>query len=76
MTDLSLRIFPNHIFCIECGAIMIKRVPHGSQDWEPFYGCRNWPDCKYTRGILPDGRIMPEMYYLDDLRWIMEGTDG
>jgi len=53
---------------------MIKRVPTENNNIEePFWGCRNWPDCKYTRGILPDGRVMPEMYYLDDLRWIYEG---
>ena len=73
MTDLSLRIFPHHIFCIECGAIMIKRVPKLIDHWETFYGCRNWPDCDYTRSVLPDGRIEPEVYYLDDLRWIYEG---
>jgi len=56
---------------------MIKRVPREGQDYESFYGCRNWPECKYTRGIFPDGRIMPEIYYLDDLRWIYEGElDG
>lgn len=56
---------------------MIKRVPRGTDTWEPFYGCRNWPDCKFTRGILPDGRIMPEVDPFSEdpagaLRWIME----
>ncbi len=52
---------------------MIKKVPTENNNIdEPFYGCRNWPACKYTRGIYPDGRIEPEMYYLNDLRWIME----
>ncbi len=57
---------------MECGAIMIKRFPKPGRYFDPFYGCRNWPECKYTRGIFPDGRIMDEMYYLDDLRWIYE----
>ncbi len=52
---------------------MIKRVPKLTDHWETFYGCRNWPDCDYTRSVLPDGRIEPEVYYLDDLRWIYEG---
>ncbi len=75
MTDLSLRIFPNHYFCPEDGAILVKRIPRPDDDWEIFLGCRNWPECKYTRTILPDGRVEPEIYYLDDLRWIMENRD-
>ena len=73
MTDLSLRIFPNHYFCPDCGNILIKRVPRYNEFWDPFLGCRSFPECKFTRTILPDGRIEPEIYYLDDLRWIFDG---
>ena len=54
---------------------MIKRVPKPEDHWEAFWGCRNFPDCTFTRAILPDGTIMPEIYYLDDLRWIFEGEE-
>ncbi len=70
MTDLSLRIWPDHVFCPDDGAIMIKRIPKENDDWEAFWGCRNWPDCRVTRAILPDGSIEPEIDPLDDLSWI------
>ena len=55
---------------------MIKRVPKIKDDWESFWGCREFPECRATRAILPDGRIEPEVYYLDDLRWIYEEEPG
>lgn len=70
MTDLSLRIWPAHEFCGECGDILIKREPRNGKVFEPFLGCRSFPACSGTRAILPDGSIEPEVDPLDDLSWI------
>lgn len=43
-------------YCPECGSQMKLREPRPGQDWQPFWGCQNWPDCRGTREILPDGR--------------------
>ncbi len=76
MTDPSLLVRRSHTYCKVCGSIMIKREPRNGKDFEPFYSCRDWRTCKgKTRAILPDGTIMPELYYLDDLRWIFEGEE-
>jgi ssDNA-binding Zn-finger/Zn-ribbon topoisomerase 1 len=72
LTDLSLRIWIAHDFCSKCGDILVKREPRNGKHFEPFYSCRSWPDCNFTRAILPDGSIEPEIYLLDDLSWIME----
>jgi ssDNA-binding Zn-finger/Zn-ribbon topoisomerase 1 len=56
--------------------MMIKRVPTENNNVEfPFYGCRNYPDCKVTRAILPDGSVEPELAALDDLSWIGEAAE-
>ena len=38
-------------FCPECGGIMILRSPRDGQSYDPFYGCRDFPDCKGTLAI-------------------------
>ena len=66
--EISLRlsgcgnIVPNHYSILAEKEISIELGAHVA----------NWPDCSYTRTILPDGRLAPEIYPLDDLRWIME----
>ncbi len=70
MTDPSLVVRPVHVFCPDDGAVMIKRIPKEGDYWFAFWGCRNWPDCKKTLAILPDGSIEPEIDPLDDLSWI------
>jgi len=64
------RVRPDLVFCPDCGAIMIKRVPKPDDTWFAFYGCRNYPECRVTRAILPDGSIEPEVDPLEDLSWI------
>lgn len=51
---------------------MIKRVPKIKDDWDSFYGCRNFPECRGIRMIYPNGEVEPEVDPLDDLSWIME----
>ncbi len=56
---------------------MIKRVPKIKDDWDPFFGCRNFPECRGVRAILPNGTIEPEVDPFSEdpvgaLRWIME----
>jgi len=41
--------------CPDCGARMILRRPHPWQDWKPFWGCSQFPDCKGKRQIEEDG---------------------
>ncbi len=36
--------------CIKCGSIMIKR-PDKYRDNGWWWGCRKWPECKYTEKI-------------------------
>jgi hypothetical protein len=43
--------------CPECGASkMVLRRPRNDQDWQPFWGCRHYPDCRGTLQILPNGK--------------------
>lgn len=42
-------------WCPECGAKMRLRRPKKGQDWQPFWGCSQYPDCEGTRGIAEDG---------------------
>ncbi len=69
-TNPSLRVRPDLVFCPDCGATMIKRVPKPDDIWFAFWGCRNFPDCRRTRAILPDGSVEPEVWELDNLDWI------
>jgi DNA topoisomerase-3 len=50
-------------YCPECGAQMVLRRPRPNQDWEPFWGCSEYPDCKGTIRIDSEGK--PE----DASRW-------
>ena len=59
---------------------MIKRVPKIKDDWEPFFGCREFPECRRTIAILPDGSLEQESDPLSEdpvgaLKWIWEGTE-
>ena len=39
-------------YCPECGAKMALRRPKPSQDFEPFWGCSQYPDCRGTRRVV------------------------
>ncbi len=43
-------------YCPGCGGQMKLRRPKPSQNWEPFWGCRLWPNCEGTRDIDSDGK--------------------
>ncbi|HEC65272.1 MAG TPA: hypothetical protein ENI23_08260 [bacterium] len=50
--------------CDECGLPMNLRKPKRARDmWEPFWGCKNFPSCKYTLQIDQHGN--PEYPYVD-----------
>jgi len=53
-------------YCPECGAKMILRRPRGNQEWRPFWGCSEFPDCYGTRQIDQNGE--PEEEW-PDLSW-------
>ena len=42
-------------YCPDCGAKMVLRRPPPGKDWEPFWGCNRFPDCRGKRAINPDG---------------------
>lgn len=63
MAQKTIRTKPEP-YCPECGAKMVLRRPGKNQDWEPFWGCDRYPNCKGTRNILPNGR--PEDDFDDD----------
>lgn len=42
-------------YCPDCGAAMALRRPRPGQDWNPFWGCSLFPDCRGKRGIDEDG---------------------
>lgn len=48
---------------------MILRRPRSDADWDEFYGCRDFPECRGTRDII-DGEPAPDVDELDDLSWI------
>jgi ssDNA-binding Zn-finger/Zn-ribbon topoisomerase 1 len=43
-------------YCPECGGQMALRRPKPHQDFEPFWGCTDYPRCKGTRDIDSDGK--------------------
>ncbi len=49
---------------------MVKREPRNGKHFEPFMGCRSYPECDGTKAILPDGSIEPDIDPLDNLSWI------
>ena len=40
----------------DCGLQMVLRRPRPNQDWSPFWGCSQYPECRGTRDIGPDGK--------------------
>lgn len=43
--------------CPSCGAKMVLRRPKpGGKQFEPFWGCNRYPDCRGTRSIDLDGK--------------------
>jgi ssDNA-binding Zn-finger/Zn-ribbon topoisomerase 1 len=46
-------------YCPECGGQMTLRRPKSYQDWEAFWGCSNYPECRGSRNIMSNGE--PEM---------------
>ena len=42
-------------YCDNCGVVMILRRPKPNQDWETFWGCWNYPKCRFTMNIDEDG---------------------
>ena len=46
-------------YCPDCGAQMVLRIPRGNKQFDPFWGCSRFPDCRGSRNILPNGK--PEM---------------
>jgi ssDNA-binding Zn-finger/Zn-ribbon topoisomerase 1 len=50
--------------CPDCGAKMVLRWPPPEKDWDPFWGCILFPDCRGTLEINPKGT-----YETDDERW-------
>jgi len=55
MNDKPIRRKPIP-YCPDCGGQMILREPGSSQNWESFWGCSQYPDCRGTRQIMEDGR--------------------
>lgn len=54
MLDKPIRTKPEP-YCPGCGARMALRRPRANQDWEAFWGCSQYPQCKGSRDILSDG---------------------
>jgi len=56
-------------YCPECGAKMVLREPRGRQQWDPFWGCPEWPDCDGKRQVMEDGTPEPDDEFWADERW-------
>jgi ssDNA-binding Zn-finger/Zn-ribbon topoisomerase 1 len=56
-------------YCPICGVRMVLRRPGPGQDWKPFWGCSQYPDCRGKRQIGPDGRPESDELELDELEW-------
>ena len=54
------------VFCPKCGGIMVLREPGPGQDFDPFYGCEEYPACRATVRIDRMGEPVPE----NPLWWI------
>jgi ssDNA-binding Zn-finger/Zn-ribbon topoisomerase 1 len=52
--DGRIRVKPEP-YCPDCGGKMVLRCPKPYQNWEPFWGCSQYPDCKGSRNIKRDG---------------------
>lgn len=49
---MNIRTEPKPI-CPECDNIMVLR--YRRSDNHPFWGCSDFPNCRGTRNIMPDG---------------------
>ena len=58
-------------FCEECGVEMIYREPKPHQHWLSFYGCKNFPSCKFTLSRDPMGNLIPSTEE-NPLAWIFK----
>jgi ssDNA-binding Zn-finger/Zn-ribbon topoisomerase 1 len=43
-------------YCPLCGAKMALRRPKKHQEWQPFWGCSQYPECTGARNIGEDGK--------------------
>jgi DNA topoisomerase-1 len=50
----GIRIHPKP-YCPNCGAQMVLRKPKGYKDYDPFWGCSQYPECRGSRNIKEDG---------------------
>jgi len=57
--DRAIRTKPVPM-CPECGEEMVLRRPRVGQEWEAFWGCSQYPKCRGSRDILPDGTPEPD----------------
>ena len=49
--------------CDKCGGMMVLRRPtRPDQDWDEFWGCSNYPDCKNTMAIDDEGKPISRYY--------------
>jgi ssDNA-binding Zn-finger/Zn-ribbon topoisomerase 1 len=39
--------------CPECGGKMVLRLPRNDQNWSPFWGCKDYPNCRGSVNIDP-----------------------
>lgn len=60
MPSQAIRTKPEP-YCPDCGAKMVLRTRR--YDGVKFWGCTQYPECRGTRNIMPDGR--PEEDDLD-----------
>ncbi|MGH2620152.1 MAG: topoisomerase DNA-binding C4 zinc finger domain-containing protein [Anaerolineales bacterium] len=54
------------VYCPKCGALMILRVPREGADFDPFWACEMYPDCRATVRVDRMGEPEPEK----ELWWI------
>ncbi len=62
---MGIRVHPAP-YCEDCGSVMKLKRPQRGQDWEPFWGCGDYPQCKFTLEIGDDG--LPVSRY-EDMSW-------
>ncbi len=69
MKGIILKPEPN---CPKCGKLMKLRKPKEDQEWEPFWGCFDFPKCRGSVNIDPEtgrpdyGDPFPNIDPLDD----------
>ncbi len=47
-------------YCPKCGGRMILRRPRQGQNWTPFWGCSEYPECRGKRNIQENGTAEQE----------------